>query len=69
MIRCGTSMAFSVFDSYVEPNLSNLITNKSKISFIRRKWTVVITVRRADSCKMHLLIRERNVNATKGGVG
>ena len=29
-----------MFDSYVEPNLSNLITNQAKISFIRRKWTV-----------------------------
>ena len=28
----------------------------------------IITVRRADSCKMHLLIREQNVNATKEGV-
>ena len=41
-IRCGTSMAFSVLDSYVETNLSNLIANQTKISFIRRKWTVVI---------------------------
>ena len=31
-----------MFDSYVEPNLSNLITNQAKISFIHRKWTVVI---------------------------
>ena len=29
----------------------------------------LFTVRRADSCKMHLLIRERFVNATKAGVG
>ena len=28
IIRCGTSMAFFMFDSYVEPNLLNLITNK-----------------------------------------
>ena len=42
IIRCGTSTAFSVFDSYVEPNLLNLITNQAKISFIRRKWTIVI---------------------------
>ena len=41
-IRCGTSTALSVFDSYVEPNLSNLITNQAKLSFISKKWTVVI---------------------------
>ena len=29
----------------------------------------LITVRRTDSCKIHLLIRERIVNATKEGVG
>ena len=29
---------------------------------------VLVTVRRADSCKMDLLIRERIVNATKVGV-
>ena len=28
IIRCSTSTAFSAFDSYVEPNLSNLITNQ-----------------------------------------
>ena len=31
-----------MFDSYDGPNLSNLITNQAKISFIRRKWTIVI---------------------------
>ena len=31
VIKCGTSMAFSVFDSYVEPNLSNLMTNQAKM--------------------------------------
>ena len=30
---------------------------------------VIITDRSADSCKMHLLIREWFVNATKAGVG
>ena len=30
IIRCGTNTAFSVFDSYVEPNLSNLMTNQAK---------------------------------------
>ena len=33
---------FSKFDSYVEPNLSNLITNQAKTSFICEKMTVVI---------------------------
>ena len=42
IIRCGTSTAFSVFDSYVEPNLSNVMTNQAKMSFISRKWTVAI---------------------------
>ena len=31
-----------MFDSYVEPDLSNLITSQAKISFIRRKWKAVI---------------------------
>ena len=30
-ISCGTRTAFSMFDSYAEPNLSNLITNQAKI--------------------------------------
>ena len=42
IIRCGASTAFFMFDSYVEPNLSNLITNRAKISFICGKMTVVI---------------------------
>ena len=29
IIRYSTSTAFSMFDSYVEPNLSNLITNQA----------------------------------------
>ena len=37
VIRCGTSTAFSGFDSYVEPNLSNLMTNQAKMSFNCRK--------------------------------
>ena len=35
-------MAFSVFDSYMDPNLSNLMTNPAKMSFICGKWTVTI---------------------------
>ena len=31
-----------MFDSYVEPNLSNLITNQEETSFICGKTTVVI---------------------------
>ena len=42
IIRCGTSTAFFKFDSYIEPNLSNLITNQAKTSFICEKMTVVI---------------------------
>ena len=42
MIKCSTSPAFSVFDSYVEPYLSNLITSQAKISFVHRKKTIVI---------------------------
>ena len=45
IIRCGTSTAFSVFDSYVEPNLSNLMTNQAKMSFICGKWTVLLKVK------------------------
>ena len=44
IIRYSTSTAFSMFDSYVEPNLSNLVTNQAKISFIRRKMAVVIKI-------------------------
>ena len=36
IIRWGTSTSFSVLDSYVEPNLSNVILNQAKISFIFR---------------------------------
>ena len=39
IIRCGTSTAFFMFDSYVEPNLSNLITNQAKIAFVCGKMT------------------------------
>ena len=39
IIRCGTSTAFFMFDSYVEPNLSNLITNQAKIAFFCGKMT------------------------------
>ena len=39
IIRCGTSMAFFMFDSYVEPNLSNLITNHAKMAFVCGKMT------------------------------
>ena len=38
-------MSFSMLDSYVEPNFSNLILNQAKISFILRKMTVVIKSR------------------------
>ena len=40
IIRCSTSTALFIFDSYVEPNLSKLITNQAKISFIWGKSTV-----------------------------
>ena len=39
IIRRGTSTAFFMFDSYVEPNLSNLITNQAKIAFVGGKMT------------------------------
>ena len=39
IIRCFTSTAFFMFDSYVEPNLSNLITNQAKIAFVCEKMT------------------------------
>ena len=39
IIRCGISTAFFMFDSYVEPNLSNLITNQAKIAFVCEKMT------------------------------
>ena len=39
IIKCGTSTAFFMFDSYVEPNLSNLITNQAKIAFVSGKMT------------------------------
>ena len=32
-------MAFFMFDSYVEPDLSNLITNQAKIAFVCGKMT------------------------------
>ena len=39
IIRFGTSTAVFMFDSYVEPNLSNLITNQAKIAFVCGKMT------------------------------
>ena len=36
-------MEFSIFDSYIEPNLSNLIMNQEKTKIIRRKVTDVKT--------------------------
>ena len=45
IIRSGTSTAFSMFDSYVERNLPDLITaNQTKMSSIHRKMTVVISI-------------------------
>ena len=44
IIKSGVSTASSQFDSYVELNLLNLIINKKRISFIRRKATVVKSV-------------------------
>ena len=41
IIRCGTSTVFFMFDSYVQPTLSSLITNQGKI-FICGNMTVVI---------------------------
>ena len=42
MIRCGNSTSFSMFDSYVELNLQNSITNQVKILYIRGKMTVIL---------------------------
>ena len=42
IIRSGTSTAFSTFDSYVERNLPDLVTNQAKILSIHRKMTVAV---------------------------
>ena len=39
IIGCGTSTAFFMFDSNVERNLSNSITNQAKIAFVCGKMT------------------------------